>query len=54
MTRILSREGYEPQLSGLLFKALVQEVLLLGSENWVVTPYMGRALGGFRNKWSNA
>ena len=40
MTQILSREGAAPQVSGLFFKAVVQVVLLFGSENWVVTPPM--------------
>ena len=30
MTRILSRDGAEPQVSGFFFKAVVQTVLLLG------------------------
>ena len=48
MTRILSREGAEPRVSGFLFKAMVQAVLVFGSETWVVTPCMGRVLGGFQ------
>ena len=50
MARILSREGVEPLLSGLFFKSVFQSVLLLGSETSVVTPYMGRALGGFQDQ----
>ena len=50
MDRILSREGVEPLLSGLFFKAVFQAVLLLGSETSVVTPYMRRALGGFQDQ----
>ena len=30
----------------IFFKAVVQAVLLFGSETWVVTPRMGKALGG--------
>ena len=48
MKIILSREGVETRVSGFFFKAVVQVVLLSGSENWVVTPYMGRSLGGFQ------
>ena len=48
MAHILSREGAVPQLSGFFFKAVVQVVLLLGSETWVVTPYVGKALEGFQ------
>ena len=46
MTRILIMEGAEPWVSGFYFKAVVQSVFLFGSETWVVTPNMGRALGG--------
>ena len=38
MSRILSREGVGLQVSGFLFKAVVQSVLLFGVETWVVTP----------------
>ena len=47
MTRILSREGAEPQGPSFFFKAVVQSVMLFGAEKWVVTPFMGRVLGGF-------
>ena len=50
MTRILIREGAEPWVSGFLFKFIVQAVLLFGSETWVVTPLMGRALGEFQDQ----
>ena len=33
-------------MSGFFFKAIVQTVLLFGSETWVVTTRMGKALGG--------
>ena len=46
MTRIIIREGAEQQVSDLFFKTMVQEVLLLGLDTWVVTPCMSRALGG--------
>ena len=47
VTRILSREGARPRVSGFFFKAVVQSVLLFSAETWVVTPHMGRVLGGF-------
>ena len=50
MARILSREGSEPRVSRFFFKAVVQVVLPFGSETWVVTPCMGRALGGFQDQ----
>ena len=46
MMRILVREGGGLQVSGFFFKAVVQAVLLFGSETWVFTPRMGKALGG--------
>ena len=46
MSRILSREGADPQVSGLFFKAVIQAVLIFGTETWVVTPRMGKSLGG--------
>ena len=36
-------------MSGFFFKAVVQAVLLFGTETWVVTPHMGRVLGGFQD-----
>ena len=40
----------DPVLSGFLFKAVVQAVLIFLSETWVVTPHMGRDLGGFQDQ----
>ena len=50
MTRILGREGAEPKISGLFFKAFIQTVLLSGSETWVLTPRVERALGSFHTR----
>ena len=49
MSRILSREGERPRVSGFFFKAVIQLVFLFGAETWVVTPRMGRVLGGFQD-----
>ena len=46
MSRILSREGAVAWVSGFFFKAVVQAVFIFGSEAWVVTPRMHKALGG--------
>ena len=35
-------------MSGFFFKAVVQAVRLLGLETWLVTPRMGKSLGGFQ------
>ena len=48
LTRILIRKGAAPQVSGFLFKAMVQSVILFSAETWVVTPCMERFLGGFQ------
>ena len=50
LTRILRREGAIPRVSGMFFKAVVQAVLLFGSETWVMTPCMGRTLGGVQHR----
>ena len=50
MTRILGREGEAPWVSGLFFNAVVLAVLIFGSETWVVTPRMGKSLGGFQTQ----
>ena len=38
-----------PRVLGIFFKAVVQAVLLFGSEMWAMTPCMGRALGSFQH-----
>ena len=40
LIRILIREGAAPQVSGFLFKSVVQSVLSFGAETWLVTPYI--------------
>ena len=47
LQRILSREGATKRVSGNFFKAVVQQVLLFGSETWVVLPRVERALRSF-------
>ena len=49
---ILGREGAKTRVSGMFFKAVVQAVLIFGSEMWVTTPRMGGAIGGFQHKVS--
>ena len=50
LSRILGREGANPRVSGMFFKAVVQAVLLLGAEMWVITPRIGLSLGGFQHR----
>ena len=47
MERMLGQEGARPRVSGMFFKAVVQAVLLLRSEMWVMTPPYGQGLGEF-------
>ena len=50
MARILRLEGASPRVLGVLFKSVVQEVLLFELETWLMTPCMGRALGSFKHR----
>ena len=52
LSRILVWEGDNPYLLGVLFKAVVQSVLVFGPETWMMNPHMVRALGGFHNRVS--
>ena len=52
MLRILSRYGADLKVSGHLFKAAVQAVLIFGSDTWVLTPRMERALGIFQHSFA--
>ena len=48
LLRILSREGADPKVSGIFFKAVTQAVLLFGEKTWVLTPRTERALCSFQ------
>ena len=48
--RILSQEGTDQKLSGHFFKAVVQAVLVLGEETWILTPWMEWALSSFQHR----
>ena len=50
MLRIINREGETPRVSGFFFKDVIQVVLILGAETWVITPRMGKALGGVQTQ----
>ena len=50
LKRILGWEGTNPYVSGIFSKAVVQAVLLLGSETWLLTTRMGQALGRFQHR----
>jgi hypothetical protein len=50
ISRLLVREGASPRVSGYFYKAVVQSVLLFGSETWVWSQSMRLALQGFHHK----
>ena len=50
ISKILSREGARPRVSGFFFKAVIQSVLLFDTDSWLVNPHMGRYLRGFQDQ----
>jgi hypothetical protein len=50
ISRLLVREGATPKISGLFYQAVVQQVLLFGSETWNISPAMLRALESFHHR----
>ena len=52
LTKILGREGSYKRTAGRLYVAVVQAVLLFGSETWVLTPRLEKALEGFHHRAS--
>ena len=47
MPRVLGQERANPRTSKNFFKAVFQATLLFGAESWVMSPHIGRTLGGF-------
>ena len=47
---MISQEGAAPRVSGYLFKAVVQLVLLFEAENRLVTSRVGQVLGEFQDQ----
>ena len=50
LTKILSREGADARISGNIYLAVVQLVLLYGSETWVLTLRTKRVLGRLHHR----
>ena len=50
LTRILGREGAEKRVSGMFFKAMVHQGLLLEADTWVLNPRIDRALESFMHE----
>ena len=47
---MLSREGADPKVSRLFYIAVTQAVFLFGSETWVLTVWMEKALDSFQSR----
>ena len=50
IAHVLSRTGASPRTSSMFYQAVVQSVLLYGSETWTLSATMLKALGGFHNR----
>ena len=50
LTRVLGREGADARILGQIYLAVVQSVMLYGSDTWVMTPRIYRMLGGFHHR----
>ncbi len=47
VSRILRAENVSPKVCGVFYKAIVQAVLLFGSETWKLSPLSLKRLEGF-------
>ena len=45
--KILGRDGEDRRTAGRFYVAVVQAVILFGSETWVMNPWMEKAIEGF-------
>ena len=50
LNRVLIREDVDAWTSGNIYLALVQLIKIYGLEMWVMTPHIGRVLGGFYHR----
>ena len=50
LARVLVREGADPKVSPTFYIAVTQAVLLFGSETWVLTARMEKALDTFQSR----
>jgi hypothetical protein len=50
ISQVLIRDGATPRISSMCYKAVVQLVLLYGSETWVLSPKMPSKLEGFHKR----
>ena len=50
LTRVFGIEGENDQILGMFYVSVMQAVLLYASETWVISPCIGRTLGGFNHR----
>ena len=50
LLHVLGREGADAQMPGMFYVEFVQVVLLYRSEIWVISPRIGKMLGGFHHQ----
>ena len=50
VSRVLVRDGASPRCMAMFYKATVQSILLFGSETWVISGRMMKALEGFHHR----
>jgi hypothetical protein len=50
VSRVLCRQGASPRVSAMFYKAIVQSVLLFGSDSWVLTESMIHLLNAFHHR----
>ena len=50
LSRVMSREGEDPKVSGHFYTAVLQAVLLFGAETWLLTPRMEWDLDSFQHR----
>jgi len=50
LSKLLHREGANPRIFGMFYKAVVQTVLLCGCESWTMTDAMWTVLKGFHHR----
>ena len=50
LTRVLIREGADARTSVQIYLAVVQLVIIYGSNTWVMTPHIGRVLVRFHHR----
>ena len=52
LSLVLGWEGADPKVSGNFYKAVYQAVLLFGSDTWVLTQKMEKALDRFQSRFA--